>query len=183
MLDIGCRTMAFKSLLHHCARYHGTDLMPAEGVFACNLEEGLPSFQDNSLDITVALDVLEHLENPHRLFKEMLRVAKQSVFVSLPNMYYIKFRYNFLMGKGVSGKYAFPTKPILDRHRWILYYTESLAFINENASEYEIETHMILPERGRTKLVSEPVEKWLGKTWPDLFAYGSLFRITLKTED
>jgi len=182
LLDIGCRTMDLKPLLHYCADYYGTDRIHAEGVFACNLEEGLPSFEDNSFDIVVGLDVIEHLENAHGTFRDILRVAKKAVFVSLPNMYYIIFRYNFLIGKGISGKYAFPPQPILDRHRWILSYTESLAFIHKNASEYDIETRMILPERGRTKLISEPIEKWLGKTWPDLFAYGSLFMIRPKSK-
>lgn len=183
LLDIGCRTMDLKPLLHRCADYHGTDLIPAEGVFACNLEEGLTSFEENSFDIVVALDVIEHLENAHGTFKDMLRVAKKAVFVSLPNMFYITFRYNFLIGKGISGKYAFPPQPILDRHRWILSYTESLAFVRENASEYHIETRMILPERGRTRLISEPIEKWLGNAWPDLFAYGSLFMVKVTSED
>ena len=181
LLDIGCRTMALKPLLNDCREYYGTDLTPNKGVYECNLEEGLPQFEDNSFDIVTALDVLEHLENAHHTFQETLRVAKKAIIVSLPNMYYIKFRLNFLLGNGLSGKYIFPPNPILDRHRWVLSYSESLNFIHTNSGTNKVQSQIITPERGRTRLVSEPIETTLANIWPDLFAYASLFMITKET--
>lgn len=178
LLDAGCRTMALRPLLTSCDEYFGTDLIPTEGVLQCNLEEKLP-FEDNAYDVVTALDVLEHLDNPHGALQELCRVARKSVLVSLPNMYYIEFRLRFLRGGGISGKYNFPSQPILDRHRWILSYDEALAFVTENTAEHSVEHEMILPVRGRTKAVAEPVERWLANTWPNLFAYGVLFEINL----
>ncbi len=178
LLDAGCRSMELKPLLSGCRKYFGTDLIPTEGVLKCNLEERLP-FDDNTFDLVTALDVLEHLNNPHGALQELFRVARKSVLISLPNMYYIQFRWNFLFGQGLSGKYRFRAQPILDRHRWVLSYNEALAFIYENSKKHSVEHEMILPIRGRTKVVLGPVEKWLGATWPDLFAYGVLFEITL----
>ena len=100
LLDAGCRTMDLKPLLKGCTDYFGSDLIPAEGVVQCDLEKRLP-FKDNSYDVVTALDVLEHLENPHAALKELCRVAKKSVMISLPNMFYIKFRLNFLRGRGI----------------------------------------------------------------------------------
>ncbi len=177
LLDIGCRTMDLKPLLKSCKNYTGTDLIPGEGVIACNLEEGLPDFKDNSYDIVVALDVLEHLENAHKVLEEMLRVAKKGVFVALPNMYYIKFRMNFLMGNGLSGKYDFPVDPILDRHRWVLSFEEAKAFMEHNVKQGELSTHTIIPDRGRTKMVVEPLQEKLAEHFPNLFAYGVLFMV------
>lgn len=177
LLDMGCRTMALKPYLNDCKEYFGADLMPAEGVIECNLEDGLPNLEDNSYDVVVALDVLEHLENIHHTFKEALRVAKKAVIISLPNMFYIEFRLRFLMGNGLSGKYNFPINPILDRHRWVLSYTDAVNFVAENAKGYEVIEKKIIPERGRTKLIVEPLQNWAGDKWPDLFAYGSLFMI------
>lgn len=177
LLDLGCRTMDLKPMLKGCKDYYGTDFVAGEGVYECNLEEGLGQFKDQSYDIVVALDVLEHLESAHKTFQEALRVAKQGVFVSLPNMFYIKFRLNFLMGKGLSGKYDFPTQPIMDRHRWVLSYTQAVDFIQENARGYEVSVHKIIPERGRTKHVVEPLQEKLAENFPDLFAYGVLFMI------
>lgn len=177
LLDLGCRTRALEPLLHNCKEYYGTDFVRADGVYECNLEEGLPQFEDNAFDIVTALDVLEHLEHAHQAFHEALRVAKKAVFVSLPNMYYIQFRLNYLKGQ-LSGKYTFTEEPVKDRHRWVLSYSEALNFIEKNASGYNIHIKKITPERGRTKLIMEPLETWLAKTSPNLFAYGSFFMIT-----
>ena len=109
LLDLGCRTMALKKLLKGCVDYEGTDFVPGENIIECNLEQGLQDFENNSRDIVVALDVLEHLENCHFLLQEMLRVASKTIYVSLPNMYYIKFRLNYLFKGSLSGKYSFPS--------------------------------------------------------------------------
>lgn len=170
--------MDLKPLLTGCREYFGTDLLPGEGVLQCNLEERLP-FADSAFDVVAALDVLEHLDDPHAALQELYRVAKKAVMISLPNMHYIEFRLGFLLGRGLSGKYSFPVKPVLDRHRWVLSYSEAVAFIVENSKGHVVEHEMILPVRGRTKAVSEPIAKWLGAKWPDLFAYGALFETTL----
>lgn len=170
--------MDLKPLLDNCRQYFGTDRTPGDGVFECDLEEPLP-FDDHSFDIVTALDVLEHLDNPHQALHELYRVARQAVFISLPNMYYIQFRINFLRGRGLSGKYAFPATPIVDRHRWVLSYQEALRFVSMNADGHSVTHEMILPQRGRTKAISQPIEKWLGNHWPNLFAYGVLFEIRL----
>jgi len=178
LLDIGCRTMALKPFLKKCSEYYGTDIMPAEGVIACNLEEGLPDFVDNSYDVVVALDVLEHLEHCHLVLDEMIRVARKAVIVSLPNMYYIQFRMKYLRGD-LSGKYNFPEKAILDRHRWVLSYNAAVRFIDANTKGLNVSHHKVMPTRGRTKLISEPIEKMLATYNPDLFAYGSMHVIRL----
>lgn len=177
LLDLGCRTMDLKPMLKDCREYYGTDFNAGDGVYECNLEEGLPQFDDGAFDIVTALDVLEHLEHAHNTFQESLRVAKKAVFVALPNMYYIKFRWNFLKGAGLSGKYSFPSEPIKDRHRWVLSYSESVEFIEKNAAGYDIEIQKITPERGRSKKLAEPIESWLAEKFPDAFAYGSLFMV------
>ncbi len=41
LLDIGCRTMALRPYLKNCKEYYGTDIVPADGVIECNLEDGL----------------------------------------------------------------------------------------------------------------------------------------------
>lgn len=179
LLDIGCRTMALKPLLKGCIEYTGTDLTAGDGVIACDLEKGLPDFKDNSYDIVTALDVLEHLENCHFVLEEMIRVARKGVFVSLPNMFYIKFRLNFLLGRGLSGKYSFPEHRILDRHRWVLSFTEAERFLKANAGAHHLQVYKIVPERGRTKNIIEPLQTKLAEKLPDLLAYGSLFYLKL----
>lgn len=181
LLDVGCRTKELKRLVKGCREYLGTDLIPAEGILQCDLDSRLP-FENDAFDVVTALDVLEHLDNPHGALQELYRVARKTVLISLPNIYYISFRVKFLRGCGLSGKYHFKPEPSVDRHRWVLSHDEAHEFIYRNSEGHHVEHDTILPVRGRTNLVSEPVEKWLGAQWPNLFAYGILFEITLKRE-
>lgn len=178
LLDVGCRTKDLEPLLNNCKEYFGSDLIPAEGVLPCDLNKTLP-FEDNQFDISCALDVLEHLDNPHFALQELFRITRKTVFISLPNMYYITFRLNFLRGQGISGKYRFESEPILDRHRWVLSYSEALNFVYRNSPDYTVEHEPILPIRNRTKAISQPLEKWLSNYYPNLFIYGVLFEIKL----
>jgi SAM-dependent methyltransferase len=175
LLDMGCRTMDLKPLLNSCTRYVGVDVVPGPNVVVCDAERPLP-FEDKSFDIVTCLEVLEHLDNPHFAFKEILRVARKSVYVSLPNMYHFRFRLSFLRGF-LSTKYRFhPDRP-LDRHRWIMSYTEAARFVEHNSGAHKVRHKTTIIKRGRTRLVSTPIERRLARRWPDLFARELLSRI------
>ena len=178
LLDAGCRAKDLQPLLNGCREYCGTDLISGEGVLAIDLEQPLP-IEDGAYDIVVALDVLEHLDNPHRALRELYRVARKAILISLPNVYYIYFRWRFLLGCGLSGKYRFPTSPVVDRHRWVLSCDEAVAFVYENSKEFHVEHELIKPVRGKMRWARGPIESLLAATWPNLFAYGVLFEITL----
>jgi len=91
----------------------------------------------------------------------------------------ISFRWNYFFHGKLSGKYDFPVSPIVDRHRWVLSYSESVDFVLNNSLEYNVKVEMVLPVRGRTKMISVPIEKTLASIWPNLFAYGSFFEIKI----
>jgi SAM-dependent methyltransferase len=42
-------------------------------------------FPDGSFDVVTCVDCLEHVEDYHRLLKELLRVSRKGVFISTPN--------------------------------------------------------------------------------------------------
>ncbi len=42
-------------------------------------------YKDNSFDLVVCTEVLEHLENPKKAYKELLRVSRKYVLLSVPN--------------------------------------------------------------------------------------------------
>ncbi len=179
ILDAGCRTMELKSYLKNYNKYYGSDLEASEEVLKINLNNKIP-YDDNSFDIVTCLDVLEHLDNPHQALKELVRVAKYSVFISLPNMYHHSFRRSFLFGSGISGKYNFPIKPIIDRHRWVISYYEAINFIKANNTSNEVEYENLLTINGRFKNTIGRVERILAKIFPNLFVYGVIFEIKLK---
>lgn len=179
ILDAGCRTMELKPLLKNYSNYYGSDIEESKGVLKVDLNQTIP-FNDNSFDVVTCLDVLEHLDNPHLAIKELLRVAKFSLFISLPNMFHWNFRLNFLFGKGISGKYSFPTNYIVDRHRWVMSYDEQIAFIKANSSNYKIYKDCLLTINGRFKNTFGVAENLLSKIFPNLFVYGVLFEICKK---
>lgn len=95
ILDVGCGTGAFLSRLNSlgfkniagCDGYE-YDEMRASGVAfkKADLNSELP-FANGSFDIVTAIEVIEHLENPRRLVREVNRVLKPGglAIVSTPN--------------------------------------------------------------------------------------------------
>jgi hypothetical protein len=80
----------------------------------------------------VLADVLEHLDDPYFALEEAMRVG-ESVVVLLPNMYTLMIRLQFLRGS-LGPKYEFRPENRLDRHRWMMSYSEAREFIHHRAS-------------------------------------------------
>lgn len=57
-------------------------------------------YKDNTFDIVLSTEVLEHLENPKKALREILRVSKKYILVSVPNEPFFMMG-NFLRGKNV----------------------------------------------------------------------------------
>jgi SAM-dependent methyltransferase len=175
VLDLGCRDKILKKYLNKNIKYQGVDYKDSEYVIGHNLEKDVP-FPDNSFDIVFALDVLEHVENIHFLYKEILRVSKKEIIVALPNMYYWKYRFKFLKGKPISDKYIFSPNSILDRHRWITSYDDSLKFIKMNSKNMTIKTSVNFYPYSSKFL--QFLDKNLSKMFPNLFVHTMYFHIT-----
>ena len=58
-------------------------------------------YRDNSFDLVVCTEVLEHLEQPVRALREILRVSKKYLIISVPNEPFFMIS-NFLRGKNLS---------------------------------------------------------------------------------
>ena len=186
VLDIGCREMILKEYLEGNFNYLGLDYISkksnAPDFINHNLEKGLPD-NLNNIDTIVALDVLEHIDNIHDVYREFFFIADKTVVVALPNMAYYKFRINFLIKGVLSGKYIFSEKKILDRHRWIPNYQSIDKFIYENTpSGWAIKTVDYIAERKRNYIFYY-MEKFLSKFFPTLFVYEKIFFITKKTNN
>lgn len=109
VLDLGCGT---GELLHHlqttkgCTGY-GVELDDAN-VLACaqrgvnviqlNLEEGLAIFEDQSFDVVLQLETLQHLRNTEAMLKETARVGRMGI-VSFPNFAHWPNRLQVLLGR------------------------------------------------------------------------------------
>lgn len=58
-------------------------------------------YKDNSFDLIICTEVLEHLEEPAKALQEMLRVTKKYLILSVPNEPLFMLS-NFLRGKNLS---------------------------------------------------------------------------------
>ena len=95
VLDLGCgngELLAYLQAHRRCTGY-GIEILDAN-VLACtrrgvnviqlNLEEGLAIFGDQSFDVVLQLDTLQHLRNTENMLRETARVGRIGV-VSFPN--------------------------------------------------------------------------------------------------
>ncbi len=77
----------------------GKDLFP-EITMKTGDVYNLP-YEDNSFDLVICTEVLEHLEDPKRALQEIMRVSKKYCLFSVPNEPIFKIA-NFLRGKNIS---------------------------------------------------------------------------------
>lgn len=177
VLDIGCRDKILKDFLKNEVKYQGIDYEDSNEILGHNLEYGIP-FEDNSFDIIFALDVLEHVENIHYLFDEILRVSKHEAIIALPNISYWKFRLRFLKGKDISDKYIFSPTKLLDRHRWLTSYNSAINFVNKNSKGNIVTVRMgFYQYRNR---VLRLIDSFFSRKFPNLFCYVVFFNIQKK---
>ena len=95
VLDLGCGSgelLAYLRDARQCSGY-GVEIADAN-VLACvqrgvnviqlNLEEGLAMFADQSFDVVLQLDTMQHLRNTEKMLRETARVGRVGI-VSFPN--------------------------------------------------------------------------------------------------
>jgi methionine biosynthesis protein MetW len=67
-------------------------------VIQRNLEEGLSIFDDNSFDVVLQLDTLQHLRNTEGMLRETARIGRFGI-VSFPNFAHWPHRLSVLQGR------------------------------------------------------------------------------------
>ena len=109
VLDLGCGDGAMLDYLQRergCSGY-GIEIADAN-VLACvrrgvnviqlNLDEGLAMFGDNSFDVVLQIDTLQHLRNAEVMLRETARVGKSGI-VAFPNFAHWPNRVSVLRGR------------------------------------------------------------------------------------
>lgn len=94
IVDIGCGTGNLFPFVHHMfSRYVGVDAvryagLPDDAEFhPVDLDTGKAPIPDKIADAVVAVETIEHLENPRAFMRELVRMAKPGgwVIVTTPN--------------------------------------------------------------------------------------------------
>lgn len=136
VLDVGCDQATLKDLLPHVA-YTGVDI-GGKPDLRLNLDqvEKLP-FADRTFDCVVCTEVLEHLDNLHRIFDELVRVAGKHLIISLPNNW-TNARVPIERGEGRFGKYGLPVERPPDRHKWFFSLREAADFLHGQTARQPI---------------------------------------------
>ena len=109
VLDLGCGDGAMLDYLQrtrNCSGY-GVEIDDAN-VLACvkrgvnviqlNLDEGLAIFEDESFDVVLQIDTLQHLRNAETMLRETVRVGRIGI-VAFPNFAHWPNRLSILQGR------------------------------------------------------------------------------------
>lgn len=65
--------------------YIGMDIVPGKNVDIVSQDKYSYPFADDSFDIVVCGNVLEHVEDIYRVSKEIARLTKKYIFIAVPN--------------------------------------------------------------------------------------------------
>ena len=152
LLDVGCDRAVLRDLLQGI-EYTGIDVA-GEPDLRLDLEQAneLP-FADASFDCVVCSDVLEHLDNLHQIFAELVRVARQTVVVSLPNNWNAARR-PIERGRGAIGHYGLPAERPADRHKWFFSFSEAVNFIRAQAGKTPVSVReFVVNEKPRPRVL------------------------------
>ena len=139
----------------------------------CDLRLNLDSvdalpFSDGEFEMVCSMDVLEHLENFHRINDELFRVSSKCVLISLPNSA-TEFL-QVVLGRTDPGPkkergffskyYGLPLSPPVDRHRWWLYPQDIVRFYENFASVRGCKVTYFIPSSNFSRSIARLV---LGK--------------------
>lgn len=136
VLDVGCDKAVLRDILKNVG-YTGIDIAGAPDIqLDMDKIDRLP-FADNEFDAVICADVLEHLDNLHLMFGEMVRVAQKYLIISLPNNW-ANARRPIKNGAGAIAHYGLPAMRPGDRHKWFFSLSEALQFLQAQENIYQI---------------------------------------------
>lgn len=91
VVDLGCGLSPFINVIggtgvdYSAKTIAKCEMLYSDAKFVCSDILHTP-FQDKSFDTVVAGEVIEHLENPKDLIKEMVRLARKRIILSTPQL-------------------------------------------------------------------------------------------------
>lgn len=194
VLDVGCGEGFFaEQLKENGNEVTGVDALESpihiaamQEYFQADLQLGLASvaakLRGKEFDKVLLLDVLEHLNHPERVLRDilpLLRPSGGSVIVSVPNVANIFVRLSLLFGR-----FDYTDRGIMDRTH-VRFYTRKTAseLLESNGYRITTENYSIIPldrglrvkPRGLIDRMGSAILKVLTSVFPTLFGYQLIF--------
>jgi 2-polyprenyl-3-methyl-5-hydroxy-6-metoxy-1,4-benzoquinol methylase len=168
VVDLGCGGGALRSALGGtCARYLGVDAVrydgfPSEGEWhGANLDALPTSLPDAVADVAVAVETIEHLENPRALLRELVRVVRPGgwIVVTTPNQLSLLSRLTFLL-RGQFNAFQDASYPA---HITALLEVDLRRIASECGL---VDVAVEYTGRGRVPTTGSHWPGWLSRAWP-----------------
>jgi len=137
-LDVGCRDSAARDILAADTEYFGCDLFQNPAGTVTYVGDIMSLTLDRHFDCVIALDVVEHVDDPHALMDRLVAITDKHLLVSLPNIFDLRHKLMFMFRNTLGGKYQFGVENTLDRHRWVMNHDEILAFLSHFAEKHDM---------------------------------------------
>lgn len=122
ILDVGCSNNALKKILGN--KVCGIDIAGIPDKKVDLEKEGLSSFSDNSYDMIICTEVLEHIDNLYEVLEDIKRVSKKYILISLPNCSDMWKVLRIVLFSDTGKFYGLPEKKPSDRHKWFFSWKE-----------------------------------------------------------
>lgn len=150
--DIGCFQAPLRTLLPDCD-YTGVDVAGNPDI-QLNLDSKDPMpFSTNEFDCVLCIEVLEHLDNLHFVFDELIRISNRYIIISLPNCWR-DARRKIEKGSGEFMHYGLPMEKPNDRHKWFFNYQQAEDFLTYQAVKHHLNIiELFATEKPKSALV------------------------------
>lgn len=123
ILDVGCSENDLKKMIGE--KVYGIDKAGAPDKRIDLEKEKLSIFQDNSFDMVVCTEVLEHIDNLYETLDDISRVTKKYILISLPNCSDIWKILRIILFSSTGKYYGLPHDNPGDRHKWFFSWKEA----------------------------------------------------------
>jgi SAM-dependent methyltransferase len=176
ILDVGADACFLRYHLPPSSQYVGIGLGGDPDQVVDLEKSGIP-MQDNSFDCVLCLDVLEHIENIHDVCRDLFRVARKHVVISLPNPYrdfWDMLRNGPYAADRPMKYYNLPLAKPEDRHKWFFSTDEAKKLISHCSQENNFQVIQIDSE---PSYLSPDDDAFLSKSkiGAELFRTGTLW--------
>ncbi len=126
-----------------------------------SVEDPLP-FQNNSFDCVIATEIIEHVPLSEQVLREMSRISKKYILVSVPNVAFWKYRLQLLFGR-------FPKQWVFEPYEHLRFW--SVIDFKEMLKPLSLHIEQIQAGSGK---------RYLRDWWPNLFAEQVCFKLSKK---